>query len=56
MESEQADCSWVVGEGVERDERKRTHGHGEQCGDCGGEDIGGGEEGKRGINSNGKIQ
>ena len=31
-------------------EGKRTHGHGQQCGDCAG------GEGIRGLNGNGKIQ
>ena len=37
----------VGGGGIER-KRKRTHGHGEQCGDCWG------EGGIRGLNGNGK--
>ena len=37
----------VGGGGIEQ-KRKRTHGHGEQCGDCWG------EGGIRGLNGNGK--
>ena len=38
----------LEGRGIEQ-KRKMTHGHGQQCGDCWGEDI-------RGLNDNGKIQ
>ena len=45
----------VGGRRIEQ-KRKRTHGHGQQCGDCEvwGRRVGGGEEGIRGINGNGK--
>ena len=39
----------LKGEGIEP-KGKRTHGHGQQCGDCSR------ERGIRGINGNGKIQ
>ena len=37
----------LVGGGIEQ-KGKRTHGHGQQCGDCWG------EQGIRGLNGNGK--
>ena len=36
--------------------KKRTHGHGQLCCDCGGKTWEEVEEGVRGINCNGKIQ
>ena len=42
MDGEQDDsCGGSGGRRIEQ-ERKRTHGHGQQCGDCGGEGMGGG--------------
>ena len=40
----------VRGGGFEQKKIKRTYGHGQQCGDCRG------EEDIRGLNGNGKIQ
>ena len=41
--------------GIEQ-KRKRTHGHEQQCGDCGGRGWVEVEESRRGINGNEKIQ
>ena len=42
-----ANVGRLVGGGIEQ-RRKRTHGHGQQCGDCWG------QGGIRGLNGNGK--
>ena len=54
IDREQADTgSGGSGGGIEQN--KRTHVHGQEGGDCGGEGSGGGGEGIGGINGNGKF-
>ena len=49
IDREQDDsCCWGRLESGEKQKGKSTHGHGQQCGDCGV------EEGVKGINGNGK--
>ena len=45
-----------VGDGGIKQKRKRTHGHGPQCVDCGDSGCMEVEQGIRGINGDGKIQ